>query len=170
MTRDECKNKIVQFKIAVENYRRTIPRDQDSLVTQVGRNNHLDILRSQLNQKYGGCEKCINYLNPIGRDMGQIYLSAFSDKQFGDSTRDLDAVVQDIDRTIGRYNDITEAQFKTILRSQPGTYAVHHITNFHSQYWRKIASGIWSWITGNILATVISGLVLAGVIYALGWN
>lgn len=52
----------------------------------------------------------------------------------------------------------------------PNEVTIHNVKNPHKEYWQMILKDIKVYIKNHILGTVIAGLILAGLIYLLGWN
>ncbi|MFY9493201.1 MAG: hypothetical protein WAP55_01875 [Minisyncoccia bacterium] len=47
---------------------------------------------------------------------------------------------------------------------------IQDIKNPHRQYWGKLIRDFWKWFKEHILTAVIVGLIIAGLVYWLGWN
>lgn len=115
MTKNECKNEIFSFKVAIDHYRRTVLNNDNPLSWDV-RSKIIPMQRSQLNQKYGKLEK---YLGKIGGGVGQTYLVALGGGSHVKVISALSAVVQNLDRIIGRLDGMTEEEFADLFMSKP---------------------------------------------------
>ena len=47
---------------------------------------------------------------------------------------------------------------------------IEHVKNPHKQYWGKLFNDFWKWFKEHIITAVIVGLIIAGLVYWLGWN
>lgn len=52
----------------------------------------------------------------------------------------------------------------------PEKIGIEHVRHPHKQYWSKLFGNFWAWFKEHILTTVIVGLIIAGLVYWLGWN
>lgn len=57
-----------------------------------------------------------------------------------------------------------------IIGIPPDKVGIEHVKNPHRQYWNKLANDFWGWFKEHILTAVIVGLIIAGLVYWLGWN
>lgn len=56
-----------------------------------------------------------------------------------------------------------------IFGIHPDQVGIQHVKNPHRQYWEKILNDIWSLLKKN-LGKILTSLIIAGLIYWLGWN
>lgn len=154
MTRSQCKNEIVSFKIAVNNYRRVIlnndiHRSYDDQVRLI------EIQRSQLNQKYGKLEK---HIDKIGGGIGLTYITAFGDGPNVDVIEATSSVIQNLDRIIGRLDAMSDKEFDTLFSLQKQE-TIHNVKNPHKEYFGMLFSSIWGWLK-NPMSKVIIGVII----------
>jgi len=57
-----------------------------------------------------------------------------------------------------------------VIGIPPEQIGIQHVRDPHKQYWRKFAIDLWGWFQQHILTAVIVGLIIAGLVYWLGWN
>jgi len=124
-----------------------------------------------------------------------VYLNAFSTDTLLRVGPSLEAVEQDLDYVLGKLEGMSEEEAinsvkdspvgpKTIafagggseksesvtIGIPPEKISIKHVKNPHKQYWGKLLHDIWAWTREHVLATIIGGLILAFLIYLLGWN
>lgn len=142
MTKNECKNEIFGFKVAVENYRRTMLNNENPLPYDT-QYRLLNTLQSQLNQKYGKLEK---YIDNIGGGIGQTYLTAFGEGLINDTVGALSSVIQNLDRVIGRLDGMTEKDFTDSFYKKDGKHAESPTANIN------IKLSIFEFVTSVLFA------------------
>ena len=57
-----------------------------------------------------------------------------------------------------------------VIGIPPEQIGIQHVRDPHKQYWRKVAIDLWGWFQQHILTAVIVGLIIAGLVYWLGWD
>ena len=210
MKKTDIQNKIESFHEALKAYRSLLLQSRDTMVRIVRNGPELEVMRSDLNRKYGGLSKYIKKLGnyPMLSDIGggpcpayEVGLSTGILQRRGPC---LDAAIQDFEYILGQFESMSNAEFDSLFtppQSTSGIIAtggggggggpgggrggdggrvvidiprehvtIQHVKDIHSQYWRKVVNDIWLWFKEHVLTSVVVGLIIASVVYSLGWN
>lgn len=187
MNKEKLAEEISVFRDKVGAFKKLLLRSRDSVMPEIVRNHdEIASMRRALVRKYASLEK---YLDKLGKrpkmrdgvnpEYYPVYHNAFSTDILLRVGPSLEAVEQDLDYVLGKFESISEDELAGLLKNKeladPKTIASARtnnegVKNPHKQYWGKLLSDIWAWVKEHILATVIAGLILAGLVYLLGWN
>lgn len=187
MNKEKLTEEISVFRDEVGLFKELLLRSRDSAMPEIVRN-HDEIagIRRALVRKYASLER---YLDKLGKrpkmrdgvnpEYYPVYHNAFSTDILLRVGPSLEAIEQDLDYVLGKLESMSEDELTGLLKNKeladPKTIASvktnnENVKNLHKQYWGKLLSDIWAWIKEYILATVIAGLILAGLVYLFGWN
>ncbi len=114
MNRTECKNQILNFHSAIDNYERTI-LNPDYQISPNTQKHLIPIQQSQLNQTYGKLEK---YIVKLGKN-SVAYSIAFFNGDRSEVLRAIYAVLQDLDYIVGKIDGMSEEEFENLLKPKP---------------------------------------------------
>ncbi len=158
MRKPELQNRREGLHSLLRAYRALLVESRDPVVPRIVRNGQrLEQMRNGLNRGYGSVSGHISRLGGDERQF-QIALSATELPRRGPH---IDVALQTLEQILGRLEHTSNDEFNSIFTlRQPEARGPG----------QKVFSDFWNWFQKHVLSTVIVGLIIAGLVYWLGWN